>query len=129
MNPCRIIAHRIGVSAGCVVSSVSSASGPTLRGDRDTGEYSGRFFSFAVLDTLDVLERRHDIVAPITDQLVSYCPENALLVALEEPKIEDLRAELDFPDHRMYNRLRQLEEAGRIAVDRSGRLNTYQRTT
>ena len=89
---------------------------------------TGRFFSFAVLDTLDVLEERYDIVAPITDRLVSYCLENALLVSLDEPKtIEDLREELDFPDHRIYNKLRQLEEDGQITVDWSGWLNTYQR--
>jgi hypothetical protein len=91
-------------------------------------DLTGRFFSFAVLDTLDVLKERYDIVAPITDRLVSYCLENALLVSLEDPKtIEDLREELDFPDHRIYNKLRQLEEDGQITVDRSGRLNTYQR--
>jgi predicted transcriptional regulator len=91
-------------------------------------DLTSRFFSFAVLDTIDVLRKRHDIVAPITDRLVSYCLENALLVSLEEPKtIEDLREELDFPDHRIYNKLRQLEKDGRITVDRSGRLNAYQR--
>ncbi|CCQ36806.1 ArsR family transcription regulator / DUF2204 family protein [Natronomonas moolapensis 8.8.11] len=89
---------------------------------------TGQLFSFAVLDTLDVLEERHDIVAPITERLVSYCLENALLVSLEAPKtIEDLREELDFPDHRIYNKLRKLEEEGQITVDRSGRLNTYRR--
>ena len=82
---------------------------------------TGQFFSFAVLDTLDVLDERHDIVAPITERLVSYCLENALLVSLETPKtIEDLREELDFPDHRIYNNLRKLEEEGEIIVDRSG---------
>ena len=89
---------------------------------------TGRFFSFAVLDTLDILEQRHDIVAPIKNRLVSYCLENALLVSLAKPKtIEDLREELDFPDHRIYNKLGKLEEDGRITVDRTGRLNTYQR--
>ena len=89
---------------------------------------TGRFFSFAVLDTLDVLDERHDIVAPITDRLVSYCLKNALLVSLEAPKtIEDLREELDFPDHQIYNHLRTLEEEGQLSVDRSGRLNTYRR--
>lgn len=89
---------------------------------------TGRLFSFAVLDTLDVLEERYDIVAPITDRFVSYCLENALLVSLEEPKtIRDLRTELDFPDYRIYNKLRQLEDDEEITVDRSGRLNTYRR--
>ena len=90
--------------------------------------HTGQFFSFAVLDTLDVLDERHDIVAPITERLVSYCLENALLVSLETPKtIENLREEMDFPDHQIYNKLRKLEEEGEITVDRSGRLNTYQR--
>nr|WP_267164228.1 ArsR family transcriptional regulator [Halovenus salina] len=90
---------------------------------------TGQFFSFAVLDTFDVLEERHDIVAPITERLVSYCLENALLVSLEDPKtIEDLREEIEFPDHQIYNKLRKLEEEGEITVDRSGRLNTYERT-
>lgn len=91
-------------------------------------EVTGQLFSFAVLDTIELLEERYDVVAPIKDRLVSYCLENALLVTLEEPKtIEDLREVLDFPDHRIYNELRRLEEDGRITVDRSGRLNTYQR--
>jgi len=89
---------------------------------------TGRYFSFAVLDTLDILEERYDIVSPITNRLVSYCLENALIVSLAEPKtIEDLREGLDFPDHQIYNKLRQLEDNGQLAVDRSGRLNTYRR--
>ena len=90
---------------------------------------TGQFFSFAVLDTLDVLDERHNIVAPIRDRLVSYCLEKALLVSLDTPKtIEGLREELAFPDHRIYNKLRKLEEEGQITVDRSGRLNTYRRS-
>lgn len=90
-------------------------------------DITGQFFSFAVLDTLDILEDRYNIVTPITDHLVSYCLENAILVLLEEPKtIEDLRDELDFPDHQIYNKLQRLEDEGKITVDRSGRLNTYQ---
>jgi len=89
---------------------------------------TGQLFSFAVLDTLDILEKRHEIIAPITARLVSYCLENALLVSLETPKtIEDLREKLDFSDHQIYNKLRKLEAEGEITVDRSGRLNTYQR--
>lgn len=90
-------------------------------------DITGQFFSFSVLDTLDILEDRYNIVTPITDRLVSYCLENAILVLLEEPKtIEDLRDELDFPDHQIYNKLQRLEDEGTITVDRSGRLNTYQ---
>lgn len=88
-----------------------------------------QLYAFSVLDTLDILETRYDIVAPIKDELVSYCLERGLLFTLDEPKtIEDLREEFDFPDYRLYNTLRKLEREGRITVDRSGPLNSYQRT-
>jgi hypothetical protein len=91
-------------------------------------ERTGRYFSFSVLDTLDLLKDRHNIEVPIHDRLVSYCLENALFVSLEEPKtIRDLREELDFPDHRIYNKLRKLEDEDTITVDRNGKLNTYER--
>jgi hypothetical protein len=93
---------------------------------RTQEKLSVQYFSFAVLDTLDVLEERYGIDPPIHDELVSYCLENALLVTLAEPKtIEDLREELEFPDHRIYNKLRQLEDDGQIEADRSGKLNEY----
>jgi predicted transcriptional regulator len=89
-----------------------------------------QYFSFAVLDTLDLLADRYGIEAPIRSRLASYCLEHALLLTLEEPKtIEDLREELDFPDHQIYNKLRKLEDEGAIDVDRSGTLNTYQAVT
>lgn len=70
---------------------------------------------------------REGIQAPIQQRLVSYCLEIALLLTLKESKtIRDLREELDFPDHRIYNKLRKLEEEGQIEVDRIGKLNRYQ---
>lgn len=88
-----------------------------------------RYFSFSVLDTLDLLKDRYDIAVPIHDRLITYCLENALLLSLNEPKtIRDLRDELDFPDHRIYNTLRKLEEQDEITVDRTGNLNTYEWT-
>lgn len=89
-------------------------------------ELTDQYFSFDLLDTLDIIEKRDAIQAPIQQRLVSYCLENALLLTLEEPKtIRDLRDELDFPDHQIYNKLRKLEEDGQIDVDRSGKLNRY----
>jgi predicted transcriptional regulator len=86
-----------------------------------------QYFSFAVLDTLDLLAERYGIDAPIRSQLASYCLEHALLLTLTEPKtIKDLRKELDFPDYQIYNKLRKLEDDGVIDVDRSRTLNTYQ---
>lgn len=89
-----------------------------------------RYFSFAVLDTLDLLVDRYDIGVPIRDRLASYCLENALLFTLKEPKtIEELREELGFPDHQIYNKLQKLEDEGLIEVDRSGKLNSYRAET
>ena len=93
-------------------------------------EQADQYFSFAVLDTLDLLADRYGIEAPIRSRLASYCLEHALLLTLDEPKtIADLREELDFPDHRIYNKLRKLEQEGAIDVDRSGKLNAYQAVT
>lgn len=92
-------------------------------------DVTDQYFSFAVLDTLDLLVERYGIAVPIRARLASYCLENALILSLEGPKtIEDLRKEVDFPDHQIYNKLRKLEEEGTVEVDRSGRLNTYIRT-
>lgn len=85
-----------------------------------------RYFSFDLLDTLDILKERENIQAPIHQRLVSYCLENALLHTLNQPKtIKDLRSELDFPDHQIYNKLRKLENQNKIRVDRTGKLNHY----
>lgn len=94
---------------------------------RQHEKVTDRYFSFDLLDRLDILAERAAIQAPIQQRLVSYCLENALLLSLEESKtIRDLREELDFPDHQIYNKLRKLEESGRISVDRGGKLNRYQ---
>ncbi|MFB6187228.1 MAG: transcriptional regulator, partial [Halobacteriaceae archaeon] len=90
-------------------------------------DQTDQYFSFDLLDTLDIIEEREDIQAPIQQRLASYCLEKGLLITLEEPKtIRDLREELNFPDHQIYNKLRKLEEENKIDVDRSGKLNTYQ---
>lgn len=89
-------------------------------------EDGGQYFSFAVLDTVDLLVERYKIDVPIRSRLASYCLEHALLLLLEEPKtINDLREEVSFPDHQIYNTLRKLEDDGLIEVDRSGPLNSY----
>lgn len=95
---------------------------------REQEERTERYFSFAVLDTIDVLADRYDIEVPIRQQLTSYCLENALLLTLDKPKtIEALRDELNFSDHQIYNKLRKLEEEEKVIVDRSGKLNQYVR--
>ena len=89
-------------------------------------ERDEQYFSFAVLDTVDLLVERYNIDVPIRSRLASYCLEHALLLSLEEPKtIEDLREAVNFPDHQIYNKLRKLEDEGLIEVDRSGALNAY----
>lgn len=85
-----------------------------------------RYFSFAVLDTLDNLSEVYNVEVPVHQKLTSYCLERALFITLQKPKtIKELRKELDFPDHQIYNKLDRLEEEGKIEVDREGKLNTY----
>ncbi|MFW5953564.1 MAG: helix-turn-helix domain-containing protein [Candidatus Natronoplasma sp.] len=85
-----------------------------------------RIFSFSVLNTLDILKERYDLESPIRDKLSSYCLERALLLSLEEEKtINDLRKEVDFPTHQIYNKLRKLEEQEKIEVNREAGLNKY----
>ncbi|MFO7966963.1 MAG: hypothetical protein R6U44_05130 [Archaeoglobaceae archaeon] len=80
------------------------------------------------MDTLDLLAERYNIQTPIHNQLISYCLERALILSLDEPKtVKELRKELKFPQHQIYNKLRKLEREDKIKVGRSGRLNQYTR--
>ena len=89
---------------------------------------TGIFFSFSVLDMVEILEERMNIKIGAKRRLISYCLERALLVALEKPKtIKELKKELEFPEHLIYNKLKKMEKEGRIEVDRNGKLNLYRR--
>lgn len=91
-------------------------------------QITGQYISFAVLDTLDLLAERYNIHTPIHNQLISYCLERALILSLDKTKtVKELRKELKFPQHQIYNKLRKLEREGKIKVERSGRLNQYTR--
>lgn len=99
-----------------------------LKEIKNQEKISKTYFSFALLDTLDVLKEEYGMEVPILKKLVSYCLENALLLTLKEPKnIRDLREELDFPEHKIYNKLKKLEEEGKIKVNRKGKLNKYRK--
>jgi hypothetical protein len=87
---------------------------------------TGTFFSFSVLDTVEILEERSGIKIPVMKKLCSYCLEKALLISLVEPKtIKELKKEVEFPEHLIYNKLKKLEKEGKIKVDRAGKLNRY----
>lgn len=97
-----------------------------LKSVKEQERVTGRYFSFAVLDTLDVLSEAYNVEVPIHGKLLSYVLEQALVITLQKPKtIKDLRRDLDFPDHQIYNKLNKLEEEGKVEVDRSGKLNVY----
>ncbi|MBS3782717.1 MAG: hypothetical protein KGY66_02005 [Candidatus Thermoplasmatota archaeon] len=85
-----------------------------------------RIFSFSVLTILDILKERYDLDSPIRNKLSSYYLERALMLSLEEEKtIKDLKKEVEFPSHQIYNKLRKLEDEGKIEVDREYKLNKY----
>jgi len=88
--------------------------------------FEERIFSFSVLTTLDILKERYDLEPPIRKKLSSHCLERSLLLSLEEEKtIKELKKEIDFPSHQIYNKLRRLEDEGKIEVDRGNKLNRY----
>ena len=94
---------------------------------KEQEEITGKHLSFPVLDTLDLLSERDGIETPAEKELEDICLGKALILTLEQPKtIKDLRKELDFPEHQIYNKLRKLEDEGVIKVDRSKKLNLYQ---
>jgi len=83
---------------------------------------SKKRFSFAVLDTLEVLEDRYGIVSPITKKLRYHCLEEAIIIALDKPKNRgELKKLIDFPMSQIDNAIRRLEKRQMIMVDRSKR--------
>ncbi|MFW5946827.1 MAG: helix-turn-helix domain-containing protein [Candidatus Natronoplasma sp.] len=85
-----------------------------------------KIFSFSVLTTLDILKERYDLESPLKSKLSSHCLEKALLLSLEEEKTtKELKKEVDFPAHQIYNKLRKLEDEGKIEVDRESGINKY----
>lgn len=74
-----------------------------------------------------MLKDRYGLDTPIRDKLESYSLKSSLRYLLKDPStIEDIRKKVDFPDNKIYNKLRKLESEGKIKVDRAGRLNTYE---
>lgn len=94
-------------------------------------ELTGKHFSIDVLETCDILQKRYQIKIPVKNKLVSRSLERALLLALEQgPKTsKELKELLNFPGHKIYNKLRKLEEKGEIQVDRTGKLNKYSKSS
>ena len=83
-------------------------------------ERSGKTFSFAFLDTLEVLEDKWSIVAPITGKVRFHCLKKGIQLALKKPKtIEELKDWVKFPRHSIERAVRELEGDGKIRVDRS----------
>lgn len=76
---------------------------------------------------LNLLSDVYEVEFPIDSDLANYVLENAVLLKLKEPRtIKELRRELDYPENQIYKMLQKLESEGRINVDRSGKLNTYE---
>jgi len=87
---------------------------------------TGRYFSFSVLDTLEMLQELYGMKVPIFKKLDSHCLEVALLLSLRKSKtIKDLRKELDIPEYQILNKLRKMEREHKIKVVRGGKLNKY----
>lgn len=81
---------------------------------------SGKTFSFAVLDTLEVLKDKWGINSPILGKMQNYCIKNAIMLALKKPKtITEFRKLIKFPRNRIERAIKNLEKEGKIRIDRS----------
>ncbi|MBN2042710.1 MAG: hypothetical protein JW754_02790 [Candidatus Aenigmarchaeota archaeon] len=115
LEDCSIISRQPGIKWEKVMEEIETQ-----------GRLTKRFFSFSVLDTLEILKERHGIEIPIFRRLDSHCMGIALLMSLRKPKtMKELKEEIDVPEYKIYNTLKRLEKDGKIKVDRNGKLNVY----
>ena len=85
-------------------------------------EVSKKTFSFSLLDTLEILEKRYGIYSPITKRLRFHCIKNGILLALNEPKtISELRGFVDFPRYMIEKALQDLEKENRVRIEKTKR--------
>jgi len=83
-------------------------------------EKSKKRFSFALLDTLEILKERYNIVSPIIKKLRTHCLEEAIIIAVDKPRnIRELKELIDFPMSQISSAVRRLEKRHKIIVDRS----------
>lgn len=82
-------------------------------------EKSGKTFSFALLDTLEILEERWGISPPITKKLRFHCIKRGILLSLKKPRtINELRKFVDFPRYMLEKALSDLERENKVRIER-----------
>ena len=79
---------------------------------------SGRFFSFKLLETFELLEERYNIVVPIKRRLAQKCLRQILLHELQSPKtFKELKEKIKGPGYQLRNLLiRLLKERAIVKI-------------
>jgi predicted transcriptional regulator len=84
---------------------------------------SKRHFCFVMLDNFEIIEQREGIVVPFHKILLRHCLDVGILQALAEgaKTIAELRKLIDFPEHRLRNRIKGLLNQGKISKSKTGK--------
>lgn len=78
-----------------------------------------RYFSFSVLDTLEILSETEEMKIPILRDLRRHCTKLAVLLCLKDSKtLKELKDDIKIPTYELSNLLKGLEKSGNIKVDR-----------
>jgi predicted transcriptional regulator len=76
-----------------------------------------------MLDNFEIIEQREGIVVPFHKILLRHCLDVGILQALAEgaKTIAELRKVIDFPEHRLRNRIKGLLNQGKISKSKTGK--------
>ena len=87
----------------------------------------GVYYSFPVLDTLNLLAERYKIEIPIKQKFVNHCLEVGILILLKRGAkgVKELKQTLDFPEYKLRNKLNKLEKEGKIESKKIGRRKIF----
>lgn len=80
---------------------------------------TGRHFCYTILDNLEILQEREGTRIPIHRPLLQHCIDVGIIEAVERgaSTIQEIKALVDFPEHRLRNRITVLVKAGKVQKD------------
>src|SRR3990170_4452788 len=77
---------------------------------------TGRHFCYTILDNLEILQEREGTRIPIHRPLLQHCIDVGIIDAVERgaSTIREIKALVDFPEHRLRNRITVLVKMGKV---------------
>lgn len=81
---------------------------------------TGRHFCFTILDNIELLQEKEGIRAPIQRRLLQHCIDTGILESVKRgaSTVAEIRKLVNFPEHRLRNRLRALIDNGKLVRQR-----------